>query len=512
MKRWLYLVHRWIGVSACVVMALWFFSGVVMLYVGYPKLTALERLQHLPALDLDGCCAVSLVSIGEGGAKDRPDELRLAMVAGEPTWLARSGRDRWTALRARDGAPFAAGDSAAAMRSAVAFAQGTPVRELGLVREDAFTHSKALDPHRPLRLFALEDEPGTQIYVSSRTGEVVRDSTSLERGWNWVGAWLHWLYMFRGNAFDPAWHDIVVWSSLIATVGSLAGLWVGVLRWRFKKAYKTGQHTPYREPWMRWHHILGLAFSVATIAWIFSGLMSMNPWKVFSSAGKPTDLAAYAGGKLEPSAFALSPAQALAAMRTELGEVKELQYVWFEGKPWYVAYNGAGRTRVMQAVPGAQPAAMFDEEAILRAAGRLLPGASIARSERLTDYDNWYLQRAPHTMSGHIERRLPVWRVEFDDARRTMFHVDPHTAAVTGRIDEAGRWKRWLFAALHSWDLRGLVDRRPLWDILMIAFSAGGFALCVTSVVIAWRRLRRKFGSGQGASAPSAVLRGDARA
>ncbi len=38
-KRWLYLIHRWAGVVLCLFFAMWFVSGVVMMYVGYPKLT-----------------------------------------------------------------------------------------------------------------------------------------------------------------------------------------------------------------------------------------------------------------------------------------------------------------------------------------------------------------------------------------------------------------------------------------------------------------------------------------
>lgn len=53
MKRYLYLWHRWLGIGCCLLMVLWFVSGMVMLYVGYPKLTPLERLAHLP--ELDGC-------------------------------------------------------------------------------------------------------------------------------------------------------------------------------------------------------------------------------------------------------------------------------------------------------------------------------------------------------------------------------------------------------------------------------------------------------------------------
>ena len=54
---------------------------------------------------------------------------------------------------------------------------------------------------------------------------------------------------------------------------------------------------------MRWHHLSGLLFAVVTITWIFSGLMSMNPWKLFASAR------AGAGGYEGPPA----PAATLAA-------------------------------------------------------------------------------------------------------------------------------------------------------------------------------------------------------
>ena len=58
-KRWTYLVHRWLGIGGCLLMLLWFVSGMVMLFIGYPKLTPGERLAALPVLgearDLQGC-------------------------------------------------------------------------------------------------------------------------------------------------------------------------------------------------------------------------------------------------------------------------------------------------------------------------------------------------------------------------------------------------------------------------------------------------------------------------
>ena len=37
-----------------------------------------------------------------------------------------------------------------------------------------------------------------------------------------------------------------------------------------------------------------------------------------------------------------------------------------------------------------------------------------------------------------------------------------------------------------------LYNYRPLWDIVVITFMAGGTALCVTSLILAWRVLGRK--------------------
>jgi hypothetical protein len=54
---------------------------------------------------------------------------------------------------------------------------------------------------------------------------------------------------------------------------------------------------------------------------------------------------------------------------------------------------------------------------------------------------------------------------------------------------------------LHSLDFPWLYKRRPLWDIIMIAFMAGGTALCVTSLILAWRVVKRNvmrlFGTGR---------------
>lgn len=50
-KTVLYLIHRWLGICICLPVAMWFATGMVMMYVGFPELSERERYAGLPALD-----------------------------------------------------------------------------------------------------------------------------------------------------------------------------------------------------------------------------------------------------------------------------------------------------------------------------------------------------------------------------------------------------------------------------------------------------------------------------
>lgn len=501
-RRWIYITHRWLGIVLCLFMALWFASGVVMMYVGYPKLTAGERLARLPDLRLPEACCISprdavaaagrLPAPPASGDRRRPapaeaPELRLAMIGAEPYWLVGEGR-RQAAVHADTGQVVTGVDGMAAIAAAAAFSPAVAPRFVETVHQDIFTVSRALDGHRPLHRFTVDDEVGTEFYVSSRTGEVIRDSTAVERGWNYLGSILHWLYPLKGAFFDPLRPDIIIYLSLAGTVLAILGICVGLWRWRFSGCYGNGRSTPYRSRWMRWHHLSGLVFGLVTATWIFSGLLSMNPWKIFESGAIRPNPQVLAGTTLEQAVFRLSPGDAIAKAGFP---VRELVPRLFRGEPYYLLYGASGRSVAIAASGGGEMMDMFPRADLEAAAQDLLPGYRPVRLTWLDGYDNYYYARRPHTMTGHVERRLPVLRVEYDDPDATWIHLDPHTGRIHSRIDSTGRVRRWLFAFLHSFDAQGFLDRRPLWDVTLILSSIGGFVLCLTGIVIGWRRLYR---------------------
>jgi uncharacterized iron-regulated membrane protein len=498
MRRYIYLIHRWTGIAMCALMALWFVSGVVMLFVGYPKLTPGERLAALPPLPLPatgGCCIEPAQALARSSAPAGVQSLTLTSIAGRPHYLLFEGDGRFTAVDAAGGAPSRGAEaigSKAALAAAASFKPGAGTHYAGLIAEDRWTHSRALNPHRPLHVVDLDDAASTRVYVSSATGQVVLDAPRAERYWNFTGAWLHWLYMVRRQSTDPVWTWTLIGLSAVGVLSAVTGLVNGVWRWRFVGRYKSGQRTPYREPYMRWHHLLGLTFGVVLCTWIFSGLMSMNPLGVFSAKGARPDAVAMQGGSPAASRLPRTVAQVLARLRAESFTPRELEWKVLDGAPFILARDGLNQTRIVIAVEGGDGMRVlpFWPRAVLeRAAGRLLPHRVVA-FDMLATHDAQYYARDDASMYGGSERRLPVLRAEFSDRENTWVYLDPRTGQVALSVDQTQRLGRWLFNFLHSWDLPVLLA--PAWprEAVLIALSAGGFLLSATAMVIALRRLR----------------------
>lgn len=543
-KRWILLGHRWLGIGTCLLFFLWFLSGVVMMYVGHPKLTWQERLEHLPPLEASQPLLSPADAFQQAGIQGTVTDLRLANArAGQPVYIARirpaprpapdapRPEPHLVALDARTGALLPPTDPATALASAQVYleqgglshpssssalpassprqpspagAQDTPGKPLyqGITVEDAHTHSAAMDLHRPLHKVLLPDADQTLLYISGTTGEVVRDAPRLERGFNYLGAWLHWLYLFRDTAID--WTDLIIWLSVIGTVATLSGFLSGIIRWRFSRPYRSGSRSPFAPGALRWHHILGLVFALTTFTWIFSGLMSMNPWDIFEADESIIDARRISNPDIQPSRAIATPQALLASTTTP---VRELQWHTLLDKARVKAIRthevppGSTDQPVLLSARSGKPYTLEPER--LRSALFTLQAGHPPRIDILRQDDFYYYSRIEHTMTGGRKPHpLPIWRVRYDDPNQTWLHIDPATGQVLNELDSYQRTERWLFALLHSWDWLPLLQNRPLWDIFMLVLAAGGLALSATGIWIAghrlhiktrrWRLLRRK--------------------
>lgn len=505
-RRALYWTHRWLGVGGALLFVVWFVSGVVMMYVGFPSLSDEERLAGLPVLRLDDAPVSPVQALAALPAEARepvPRRIGLEMLAAGPqagpVWRIVDARGRRHAISALSGEPLAPTDAATAEAIARAFSGQAGARWAETLERDQWTVPNGLNPLRPLHRIELGDAAGTELYVSAVSGEVVRDTTRNERFWNWLGAVPHWIYFTPLRADPPLWREGVLWLSGAGIVSALTGLVIGVMRLRLRGRYRNGRVTPYGG-WFAWHHVAGLLGGLFICSWIASGWLSMDPNGWFQSElPTPQALARYhgtAGGTASgngpeaggadgggPGATAALAAAAWPPPGLDAGSgPREGQLVFFDGRPLWQWRDARAAIRVVDAARGEPP--HIGRGQIAAAAARYRPEA---RVERLL----WLEQADAHWYGHHRSRVLPVWRVVYDDPAGHWLHIDPASGQILGFSDSASRTRRWLFNAAHSLDFPWLIAHRPAWDLVLGSLSILGAVVSVSGVVLGWRRLRR---------------------
>jgi len=141
-----------------------------------------------------------------------------------------------------------------------------------IIDYDQWTVAGNFDRDRPLKRIALHDAAGTEIYISVASGTVVLTTTRNQRTANYAGSIPHWLYATELRHDKRAWTALVWWLSLLATLGAVIGVIIGLLR--------LGNAKPYLGLY-RLHHVTGLIFAPFLLTWIFSGFISMDDGTLF---------------------------------------------------------------------------------------------------------------------------------------------------------------------------------------------------------------------------------------
>jgi hypothetical protein len=480
--RALILVHRWLGVAFCLLFAMWFASGIVMHFVPFPAFAEADRFAGLAPIDPAGVRygPAKAVAAGKLGNAVR---VRLMQRSDGPVFLV-SDSSRTAALHATDlsGAGVHAADLALAIAKDYAARRQWDASEASiavLASHDQWTVAGQYDRYRPLYRVVLNDASGTELYVSSATGEVVLDTTRRERIWNYAGSVAHWIYPAVLRSHPAMWSRLLWWLSLLALIGASAGAATGTLRLggggsRFS--------SPYRG-WQALHHWLGLCCMLFVLTWIFSGWLSMDSGVLFST-GNPADAetAAIAG----TPAWNAPPQDEIEHLPAALREVE-----WFAFGGRIYRRERAALNRQQLFVPASEDAVASDRsflrqdeiDAAMSDLGRSCDTARVISAD-----DDYAI--ASNTPGA------PVFRAVCGG---DWFDVDAANGALLEKLDPSRRAYRWLYSALHTLDFPVLTARPMLRTGLIVALCGLGFVFSLTGVVIAWRRLRSCLWSGPNA-------------
>ncbi|MDE8346636.1 MAG: PepSY domain-containing protein [Acidocella sp.] len=468
-------LHRWLGVVMCLFFSAWFLSGAVMLYVPFPALSAAARYAGEPPI----ATADVLIAPAAAAAGMTVEAASLVQGVQDPLYIFQNGAGQTVTIDGRTGSPAPLATAAQAATIAARFTH-TPVAAVaGPYGYDQWIVHQHFDPYRPFYRVSLADYKGTQLYVSARTYQVLQLTTLHERFWNWAGAVVHWIYPTIIRRSYPLWDNLVWCLSLVGIFTAAAGLTLGITRMRAAMRHPKHPGISAFRGLFRWHHLLGLTAGLTLFTWIFSGWLSVDHGRIFST-GIPTGVeVAAARGITLPDALR---AVTLADLRA-LPPSAEIDFVALDGQSYLVGHSAAARPAILPAA-GGPIIHEFPDAALASAAAAAWPQLDFQRLAHIKPHD-WYANLPDAPLPPHTRR------VYFTGQGEIWVDIDADTGIIQDVMDPSRRVYCWLFDGLHTFDIPGLPAHPFAQKLLMLVLLAGGFALSASSVVLAFRRVRR---------------------
>ena len=477
----LIFLHRWIGVVLAAFMTLWFGSGLIIALSDPLSTDQAARLAHAPYLAQQPGWLGPAEAWRRGDDGPLPGEARLVRAARGGYWLFRTFAGEVQALSAVDGtkhvfSPEEAEQIAADWFAAPGEEASSQSRIVYLDTGEAPAFLRNAQGLGPFHTLAVDDGWGTEIIISSRSGDVVAVASAPRRGLYYASSWLHNFHPldFLGETRRLA----LALAGGFAAAASLTGLVLGWKRWRpglfGRPTYAGGRRQPYRRFWLASHFWSGLIGGTFALLWAFSGFVNAVPAGLFSPAGAaPREIAAFFG-----------PAGQIVDAPPPSHDIgNEVALVWRRLGDQTILFGETGdgsRFRLPHA------AESFAPEVLFAAAQRLAGAAPIVAQTELSGYDSYYYRNRRQSA---LDRPLPVLRVDLGDAAATRLYIDPDDGRILLKADSSRRAYRWLFTALHHWDF-GWLAWRPAWLGWMLISVSLGLGLAVSALVLAWRRLQ----------------------
>ncbi|HNP30904.1 MAG TPA: PepSY domain-containing protein [Nitrospirales bacterium] len=476
--RLILFLHRWLGIMLCGLFLMWFVSGMVLMYHPFPSLPETERHAHSQNIDPSRISIAPIEAIRFSGIM-APDRLRLIDLGGQPIYVVHSGKETPMLIGADTGESIAPIHQETAGRIATEFVGIPPSAIEGSMEYDQWIVHQRFDAYRPFFRIHFPDPEATVLYVSASTGEVLQKTRSAERAWNYVGAVVHWIYPTNLRQYSEIWNQVVWAISFLGVLTAFGGVWLGVVRvWQGIQRKRLNGLSPFTG-WLRGHHLLGLVSGVIICTWILSGWLSVDQGRLFSM---PTPTLQQVQD-FRGSSFGQGVQFITAPAFGTFGDHKEVEFIVVGGKLLLLGKGTESQLYASRGARGFVPSRLTKRE-LVSAVRRAWPGLNVRLVEEVQPDD-----RYGHLRESHLPKQ--TLRVILDDPAQTWVHIDMQTGMIVSVMDKSRRMYRWLFNGLHSLDFPGLVDHRPLWDVLMLSLLMLGAIFSMTSVVLGWRRMLR---------------------
>ncbi|WP_372754318.1 PepSY domain-containing protein [Labilibaculum sp.] len=484
LKKLLLQIHDLSGSLLSLMFVIWFLSGFVLIYAGFPHASREERFMHLSFLEQSDFNSIQMPSNLSG-------RLELEKRSGIPVYRAYKGRKSQKVYNAISLAEWKKCSEKEALALAEDFVGAKTLAVQKIDELDEWIPYSYYHVLLPMYKISLDDEEHTRLYISEKSGSIVQETTRASRWAARVGAIPHWVYLrslYQQKAFGAT---LVTSLAFIGILASLSGLIVGFIRLRKRKKGEKKQwqaFTPYKKFWYKWHHISGFVFGFFVFTFILSGLVSLtsipkwmvsvhakvSPQKVWNQS---PDLRQFSEITMSDFWYALDNKK----------EIRKVVFKSVMGKPCFWLYRNHFQTAEIYSVEeqGIHRKEHYSGEEVRQWCEKSFPEVAYDLQEQ-KEYDAYYQP------TGMATRPLPVWQINLKDADHTRLYVSSNSGELLKSYNSNQRWRRWSYRSLHALDFPFLKQHEWLRKLILIVILIGGSAVSISGFVLGMLSIKRK--------------------
>ncbi len=483
MKNFFIKVHQILGSVLSLVFLVWFLSGFVMIYSGFPrpnKEHAFEQLETLKPY-------LSEIKLPKNEALQ---DITLEVINGTPVYTSISTSfysPNAKTINARSLALIQHFPEKKLDSMVMAQYQSNIAKKTILTNFDTWIPWADFKAYFPIHKYYLDDEAKTEVYVASTTGKIVQESTSKQRWFAYFGAIPHWFYFKSLRLHQDVWAKFLIWLSGLGTIMCLSGLIVGFYRsrkWRVLKKKGLLHFSTYKERWYKWHHILGMTFGLFVFTFVFSGMLSLQdvPQWILPLDEEPDYRKIWNDPAAELRSFKLPISEVLQDER--FCNTKQIQWKQIGDKPYYFLYQKYQQPTIISADrTDSVCLKTFSYEDLAELVAKKFHAHTYTISNLKTS-DYYY-----------TPEKNSVAKVVFEDNNKTWAYIDATNPIKLHTINKSERVSRWLYKGLHTFKFPVLKEIDWLRKLLLIVVIIFGTIISFTGVVLSYKyfiRLKKK--------------------
>lgn len=491
--RW---VHKWTGIIIAAFFAMWFISGIILLYHSYPRVTTEDRYRHMETIA--GESLPDLLSIPGLADTTRVKSLSIARQNGENVWTI-------SGISSRKDNPMDAGsiisDKFVIKDSTLMPIPGLTARGIDSIasrwadsdkiikvdtlhKREQWIMYERYEKHLPILKYYFDNPAESEIYISQKNGEVLQATTRSERIWSYFGAIPHKLYIPCLRTDVEIWKNVLLAGGLFCLAAAMSGMYMGVY-YLFKNRQRHHKFTsPFKKKMWRYHHITGLIFGIFLIAWGISGSLAMQRvpgWLVNYDGDYFISSSRFWGRKPLPlSKYSLDYRDIL----NSYPDVKSISWTHFGNIPVYAVVSDDKEIYVDASAPGIVKPLDIPEEEIKKCVERYFGEGVTYTISLQNDYDEYYLSR-----NGGYP--LPVWKIDIDNTDGSRLYVSPSDGYVK-YLNNNRIAKKWLFSATHYLGIKYFVLHQELRYAALWILSAGCLFVIISGACIFFSKEKAK--------------------